>query len=185
MAITFDEDYFNSVGYKNYSDYPHFQARAQWIATNLEVKDGVMILGGGLGYTAMHLQELGIKAAVLEVSQYCFDNKVIENFYLNPTEVKWNDYDWIVSWNVLDCLSYDTVDLVCEMLNSFKGQQLHILCCAGHESSERFINSGYFIQSHDYWRTKLPTANLVCYDCEATILGNVSKVPLCWGLVSE
>lgn len=188
MSLEFDEKYFTEDGYKDYADYPHFLARANFINNVLQPNDGVIVLGGAIGYTVCHLEQLGVNALNLETSQYCYDNRVTNSFETDITKVQWNKFDWIVSWNVLDCLNETNVDQACQALENFcsvfKGKQLHVVCCA-HEGSERYINNGYFIQSHEYWQNKLPSAILVCYDCKTVIQGTLTEVPLSWGLVTD
>lgn len=186
MSINFDEEYFTEIGYKDYSDRPHFLARAVFIKDILQPKDGVIVLGGAMGYTAYHLEQLGVDVLNLETSPYCYDNRVTESFETDITKVQWNKFDWIVSWSVLDCLNDSNVDVVCTALNGFetvfKGKQLHVFSCDNNDNSADYIADGYFIKSHDYWKTKLPTANLVCWDCKQVIQGDIHHVPIGLGV---
>jgi len=182
--MEFDETYFTNsdIGYTSYSDSQHFLDRATYIKDVLQPEEGVIILGGAIGYTNKYLDQFGINNINVDTSIYCYNNKVCNNFELDPTKVKYNGYDWIVSWSVLDCLTEDNVDLVCGLLNSFesvsKGNNLHVFSCSDNHNSQDYITDGYFIKSHDYWKQKLPTANLVCWDCKTVVQGDYHNIPI-------
>jgi len=187
LSLNFKEEYFTTDenGMRNYKNYPHFLGRAVYIRDALKPSKGVVVLGGAIGYTNKYLDNFSINNINFDTSIYCYNNKVCKNFETDVTKIKWNTYDWIISWNVLDCLNDNNVDVICNALNNFNDEQLHIICCDGHIGSDRFKKSGYFIKTHEYWIEKLPKANLVCYDCRETIQGTVIKVPLSGKLVSE
>lgn len=184
MSLEFDEKYFTEEGMKGYKDFPHFLERANYIKEIIN-PTAVIVFGGAFGYTVSYLESMGVIAINLETSQYCYDHRTTDLFEMDSSKINWSEYDWIVSWNVLDCLNENNIDSTCQMLNDFEGNQLHIICCDGHRDSEKYKNLNYFIKSHDYWKTKLPSANLICYDCRQTIQGTMTKVPLSWELVSE
>ena len=186
-SLAFEEEYFTTdeKGMKNYKEFPHFKDRAIYIRDTLNPIKGVIIFGGAFGYTNKYLDEFEINNINHDTSIYCYNNKVCQNFETDITKVQWDDYDWLISWNVLDCLNNTNVDAICNTLNGFNGNQLHILCCDGHTDSQKYKEQGYFIKSHEYWKEKLPTANLVCWDGKKTIQGTVSKVPLRAGKVSD
>jgi len=174
MSLTFDEKYYKESGLID--DNPKYLIRAKFIISDLNPKK-VIILGGGKGYLAKHLNEIGIVAYNLDRSDYAYENKVslyhvkddIKNLY---TYQFFQEADLIVSWSVLDCLR-DNIDakISSGVLNEFKGEQLHVFSCSDN--------------SHDYWKTLLPTANLVCWDCKEVIQGDLHNVPLFSGVVSN
>ena len=63
--------------YNRYTLYPEMLRRAQFFITqfNLTAADRVLIVGGGFGWTAEALSELGVPTICTDVSKYIQDNK--------------------------------------------------------------------------------------------------------------
>jgi len=186
VTLLFDEDYFNSGndGYKDYRDFPYFLKRAKFIKEVLQAKK-IIVLGGAYGFLTKHLLDLGVESVTIDNSDYAykqktvFDENYIKNDIINLSKYTvFTEADWIVSWNVLDCLNESNVDGVCNLLNSFKGKQLHLFSCSEDDNSKLYIELGYFIKSHDYWKTKIPTANLACVDCNIIVSGDYTSIPI-------
>lgn len=188
MSLAFDEIYYKENNL--IEDSPKYLLRAKFIRDVLKTKK-VIVLGGGVGYLAKYLNEMDIVAYSLDRSDYAYENRVspyhvkddIKNLY---TYQFFQEADLIVSWSVLDCLR-DNIDakISSGVLNEFKGEQLHIFSCSENSNSEKYIKDGYFIQSHDYWKSLLPKANLVCWDCKKVVQGTLTKVPLMQDWVTD
>lgn len=191
LGLEFNEEYFKTEGYNNYKDYPHFRKRADFIRDVIKPLKGVIIFGGAIGHVNKYLTFFGMNNINWETSEYCFENKdLVCAMEPDDTKIDFDKYDWIISWNVLDCQNENNINETLVKLNAFKGKQIHIICCDEHESSENFKEQGYFIKTHDYWQTALPNACLICYDCKKVIqlptgYSKITKVPLCWGDVTE
>jgi hypothetical protein len=182
--IEFDEEYFTKTGYINYSNFPHFKARADYIRDLLNART-VVVLGGAFGYLVRHLLDRGIQAYNIDNSAYCYEKKVIDPYFFIKGDISklsslisLNSVDWIVSWNVLDCLNDLNSQEVFDMLNSIKVNQLHVVTCDSNNNSADYKKEGYFVKSHEYWKEKLPLTNLICSDCRKVIQGYLSAVPL-------
>lgn len=191
MSLNFDEEYFvsSSNGYINYRKYPHFSQRAQWIKDNLT--GNVLEVGCSYGYMLEELTALSIECYGIDKSSYA-DTKVNVNIKAKYECIDIKDYsigipfDWCVSWNVLDCLDSEAdAVLVITKLKTLATNQLHVICMSG----QNFIDQGYFIRDYNYWRNLLPDAYLVDYETKTVYVPNgeklLSKVPLCWGMVSN
>jgi len=196
LSLVFNEDYYNigDKGYKDYKDYPHFLERAKFIKEVLKAKK-VIVLGGAYGFLTKRLLDLDVESVTIDNSDYAYKQKAVfdENYIKNdiinlPKYTVFATADWIVSWNVLDCLSNDIVAKeVGEILNKFEGKQLHIMCMVDNEPYE---NDGYFIREQKYWKELLPNACLVDYDTKKIIqkpidYEEIKSVPLNWGMVTE
>jgi len=195
VTLLFDEDYYNAgdKGYKDYKDYPHFLERAKFIKEVLQAKK-VIVLGGAYGFLTKHLLDLGVESVTIDNSDYAykqknvFDENYIKNDIINLSKYTiFTEADWIVSWNVLDCVSDDSESKqIAEVLNRFKGKQLHIICM----NDKSYEEHGYFIRTPSYWEELYPNVCLVNYDGK-TITNKpidyeeTKNVPLNWGMVTE
>lgn len=189
LSLLFDENYYVSSdkGYKDYKDFPHFLERAKFIKEVLKAEK-VIVLGGAYGFLTKHLLDLGVDSVTIDNSDYAckqkviFDDDYIKNNIINlPKYSIFKEADWIVSWNVLDCVSGDSESKqIGEVLNQFQGKQLHIICM----TDESYEEHGYFIRIPDYWYELYPNACLVNYDTKTITykpIGYemVKDVPLC------
>jgi len=195
LNLLFDDSYFNdgTIGYKNYTDYPHFLKRAEFIRDILKAEN-VIVLGGSYGFLTKHLLGFNIKSTTIDNSDYAYKRRVIfDENYIKDDIINlqkytvFTDADWIVSWNVLDCVSGDDEsNKIAEVLNNFKGRQLHVICM----SDKSYEDNGYFIQPEEYWKKLFPSACLVNYDIKKIIqkptgYESIKYVPLSWEGVSE
>lgn len=187
--LTFDDDYFNNKGYSSYQNFPHFAQRAQWISQNLS--GSILEIGCAHGYLMTELKALGVIIQGVDRSSYVESQKesgVAGNITIADIKdmvLTKDQYDWIISWNVLDCLSDDvSAQETANVLNGGSINQLHIISMSG----DHFIAQGYFIRDYNYWRALLPDAVLIRYEDKRVYNPagkSLSKIPLCWGLVSE
>ena len=185
MPMVFDETYFTdgTRGYKNYQNYPHFAQRALWIKNNLS--GSILEVGCAYGYLMAELKALGITIEGVDKSKY-IKFHLLTNIAGHVTIADISDvvliegqYDWITSWNTLDCLdNEDHAIAVAEVLNTAKNQ-LHILSMG--EKRSKYTDMGYFIRDILFWRKLLPNAVLVCSECKAVynpITFKFSHIPL-------
>lgn len=184
MPLAFDEDYFNAseTGYKEYRNFPHFRQRAEWVRENLSGE--ILEVGCAYGYMMFELNQLGMIITGVDKSIYATNR--VDDLIANKVvtaDVKdiivSGQYDWMISWNTLDCLDdEDHAVAVAAVLNTAKNQ-LHVLCMS--EVQGRYTKLNYFIRDVSFWRNLLPNAILVCVECKKvynpTAL-EISKVPL-------
>jgi len=172
--MNFDETYY-TTDIKGAIDHPHFKERANWIDEYITGDNPkVYILGCGFGYIIKHLRLLGVNAYGVELP-YAYSQRVTD--YMFECDIKdadMSDADYIFSWNILDCLSDDSVKGIIENLKKFTCPQIHILCASGDYK-------GYFIKPVDYWCSFLPKAIIVDYETKTGLKG----LPLSWGFVSD
>lgn len=191
MAIIFDETYFNGdQGYKEYKKYIHFTERALWVSNNLTGK--ILEIGSAYGYLLEELFNIDdkIDIAGIDISSYAVSQAhssiASKITTVDIKDITTSGYDWVISWNVLDCLDDEThASQVAEKLNAIGVNQYHVLSMSG----ERYTKQGYFIRDYSYWRNLLPNASLVDYETGIVYTpdGKMEKaqVPLCWDKVSN
>lgn len=186
MGLIFDEKYFTDTGYPSYKNFPHFRARAGWIEDNLT--GSILEIGCAAGYLIDELDFLGIIIEGIDKSPYIVGqapvsiaDRVTLGDIADLSVLFPSQFDWIVSWNVLDCLIDDVnAQQVCNQLNSLGKNQLHVIATDG----DHFIAQGYFIQNYAYWRNLLPNAHLIEEMGFVHSSLAFSKVPLSYGRVS-
>lgn len=186
VPLTFDEDYFiNGIGYRNYSNYPHFKQRAEWIRDNLS--GSILEVGCAAGYLIFEAYKLGIAISGIDKSKYIVDqspSEIVSQIVLGDVVNIDSElhFDWIISWNLLDCLDDDIhAENVADVLNSIGSNQLHVLCMSG----QKYADEGYLIRDYVYWHGLLPEAHLVSFENKKVYNSSFSKIPLCWGQVTE
>ena len=214
MSENYEENYFNdsTVGYKNYTDYPHFQARAQWIYdayTSFGYSGTVYILGCAYGYIIKHLLEIDPTFPVygIEFSQYAYDQSAIVGVQDRITLMDAqnftppNDMNIVISWNFFDALDNITTarNIISKINNSKCKLQMHIICTADEGYD---WDSMYLIRSLADWKTDfevdLKASQLSTYLIEYHTknvwrctsvptweLETGLQVPLCWDLVTN
>ena len=183
--MIFDEEYFSSVGYTKYRNFPHFRERAKWIKANLV--GSILEVGCAYGYLLYELHKIGVTAVGVDISSYVgtqllpeiSDRVLITDIADVVIEEK---YDWIVSWNVLDCLDDDQHAIqVAGVLNKGSVDQLHIIQMCERENN--YTDQGYFIRDYNYWRSLLPSAYLVSMTPQLVYVPRgkprLSQIPLC------
>lgn len=186
--MSFNETFWNGDnGYGgSYKKFPHFQARARWIKDNLS--GSILEVGCAHGYLLEELGALGVTAYGVDISAYAVNQKdpASDIFIGDLALIDWaTRFDWVVSWNVLDCLqSDDHAKRSADTLNTISGDQLHIICMSGNH----YTDQGYFIRDYSFWRSLLPSAILIDYETRKIFNPTQKifvKIPLCWGLVSD
>ena len=189
--MDFDATYFNGEsGYKQYQNYPHFVARALWVSNNLQGK--ILELGSAYGYLLEELFNIDESIYIRGVDKSAFaksqaDLSIKDKIYtvdIANADIQ-TQYDWIISWNVLDCLdSKAHAIVVANTLNSTRANQLHVLSMEG----DKYRELGYFIHDYTYWRSLLPNAILICAECNKVYNPTefkFSQIPLHSGKVTE
>ncbi len=186
MPIIFNEKYFNEDGYGGYKNYPHFALRADWINKNLT--GNILEIGSAFGFLIEELSLLNIEIEGIEKSEYAVsqNNSSIKNKITTKDVVNHifltDEYDWIISWNTLDCLDDEThAENVASTLNKGTKNQLHIISMHENPNSPSYIRDGYFMKSSKYWCNLFPNAILVCSECRKVYNPtsfDFSKIPL-------
>jgi len=164
MALIFDEKYFNETAYLKYQHYPHFKTRAEWIKNN--IKGTILVIGCAYGYLLEELEKLGIIAYGVEKSEYAYSqikSSIKERVYncdIIDLQVDPDLFDWVISWNVLDCLDGDKhASQVAKVLSNITQNQLHVVA-----THEQYIKDGYMVRPISYW-TKLFPGQIICFEC--------------------
>lgn len=187
MPLIFDEKYFTETGYSPYKNSPHFRERARWIEQNLS--GTILEVGCAAGYLIDELDFLGITIEGLDKSSYIVGiaptsiaDRITIGDIANLSTFYSSQFEWIISWNVLDCLDSDShAQQVCSQLNALGKNQLHVIATDG----DHFKQQGYFIQNYAYWRNLLPNATIIEEMGRVNSSLSLSKVPLSFGRVSE
>lgn len=187
MPINFDEKYFTETGYSPYRNAPHFQERARWIQENLA--GTILEVGCASGYLIDELDFWGIIIEGIDKSPYIVGrapvsiaDRITIGDIADLSTFYSAQFDWIISWNVLDCLdSAAHAEQVCVQLNALSKNQFHVIATDG----DHFIQQGYFIQDYAYWRNLLPNAHLIEEMGKVNSTVSFSEVPLSFGRVSE
>ena len=191
MTLTFGEDYFtvNEEGMKGYKNLSHFKKRAVWVKENLS--GNILEVGCAFGFLIYELDKLGVSIYGVDKSEYAgtqlapeIANRV-SIIDVKEMRISQDYYDWIISWNLLDCLDNEAhAQDVAYTLNTGKNQ-LHIVCMSG----KKYTEQGYFIRGYDYWRELLPDAYLVCWECgkvyTPTGKPELNKIPFSGNRVSD
>lgn len=184
--LSFDEAYFNGNGYGKYQKYPHFKERARWVKDNLT--GSILECGCAAGYLIDELDFLGIFIEGIDKSPYIVGNapvSIADRITIGDigdlSTLFPSQFDWIISWNVLDCLIDDmNAQQICNQLNTLGKNQLHVLATDG----DHFKQQGYFIQNYAYWRNLLPNAHLIEEMGTVNSSLSFSQVPLSFERVS-
>ena len=104
MSLEFNERFFTEE-IKDV-DYPHYLERAKWIKNYINPNSIVYILGCGFGYLVKYLRDLNVNAIGIEVSDYAYNNKKDNSIIYNDiVNVDYSNADYLLSWNLLDCLN--------------------------------------------------------------------------------
>lgn len=168
----------------NYQNFPHFKDRAVWIKDNLS--GSILEIGCAFGFLIYELNKLGVTAYGLDQSSYALSqapSEIIDQLALGLIKDLNTNYDWIISWNVLDCLKDESDALqVAQILTTYATNQLHIIQTDGEED---YTKQGYFIREYDYWRTLLPDAHIIEEMGFVHSSLSFSKIPLSFGSRSE
>ena len=176
------------MGYKKYIDFPHFLRRALWLKGTLTGK--VMEIGCAFGFLVKHAREVGIDCYGLDKSEYAISQAPKEiTEYLIKSDVKdynFEVFDWIISWNVLDCLDNEAhAKAIADTMNTSKATQIHILCM----NNGSYEADGYFIRDYTFWQKLLLEAYLVSYECGTVYTPKgkhpLTKIPTCWERVTR
>lgn len=151
-------DYVNKKTWDdvNRIESPLFQKFVSNLVTRNNISNNAKILelGGAIGVHAKYAIEAGFDWTVVDVCQWCKDNKLIPdvNFILSdartflPT-LRRNEYDVLISNVFLDCFAEsDLPNLISEM-NRVSKRQVHLVAEKGDEFD-------YIIQNLDWWKTK-------------------------------
>ena len=150
-----------------------------------------MEIGCAYGFLIEELNKIDMRIIGLDKSEHAYEQSNVKGqIALNeiitfPYASK--EYDWVISWNVMDCLDSESyAELVANRLNFAAKNQLHIISMS-ESINKNYSNEGYFIKSYDYWREIFPDAILVCSECKIVYdpLKRFSKIPLHWKQVSE
>lgn len=186
--MLFNKAYYESNAPKQ--DHNHFQLRADWIIKSHNRRK-VIELGCGFGSVIYRLRKSGIIAWGVDVSRYALEHSYAPNFVFNSSI---EDYkyiaknDFVVSWNLLDCLSgEDEAARAAEVL-SIADKSYHVFCMDNNDSdSQHYKELEYFIKPASYWLSLVgPKVVLIDYHT-----GNVYNhpgplnMPLSWGNISK
>jgi len=128
--MTFERNYFEegTTGYRQYRDFPvHYVTASKIQERNPK---SVLEVGGARGYICKILQTHGVPSVCMDVSVYCNQNKVVEEFVLHdatkePYPFKDKEFDLCVSVAVLEHLPEDRIDAVISEMIRVSNRGLH------------------------------------------------------------
>jgi len=184
IALVFNEKYYENAPIHDLV-YGHFEKIAIYIRDVLKPRRGVIDFGGGQGYIGKYLDQMGINNVCVDISQYCLENKVCTNFAQTLNQINFNNYDWLITWGgVWCCIDRTIFDDLIALVNTFKGEQLHLICCDNSMSAPHYKRQGYILNSHEFYMKTLPDANLVCWDHMTVLQGSYRNIPI-WDKVSD
>lgn len=157
-----------------------------------------MVVGCAYGYLIEALDAIGITAYGVDKSQYAKDHApagIVSRITVSDIkDMIWdtNEWDWIISWNLLDTLDDEqhAID-VCAVLKDAAVKQLHIIAmdCLDEPSKQRYVEQGYYIKTQSYWTEKLPNAYIIGVGCGTIYIPSgytsISAVPLLGSAVSD
>ncbi len=118
---------------------------------NLKSTDKILELAGGIGHFAKVAREQGLDVTCVDWSQWCFDNKVIEDLihedaltYLKSQPD--NSFDVVVSFFFLDCIQKDQLELLSQEIKRVSTKQIHWIY-------PRRNADYYNVQDLTYWQS--------------------------------
>jgi len=130
-------------GYGRYMPtLPHqlWKERAEYLINECGLSGSVLELGCAMGGWTRELRDLGINTYGLDLPwpiQYAIENlwPELEPYlimadarnYLQGSVRRQNEWDFIISWNFLECLSDRDLGLVVPRLNYTANRQIHII----------------------------------------------------------
>jgi len=126
----FDRAYFEdgTTGYSMYADFPvHYKT------TEIILKrkpENVLDVGGARGCIVKHLEDRGIKATCMEISEHCLHTRATDSFVLHDaTEAPWpfrdKEFDLAVSIAFLEHIPEDKIDTVIREMARVSKRGLH------------------------------------------------------------
>lgn len=171
MSELYDATFFNGRVYLDYDGYKYLhKGKAQFLA-RLGVTGNVLEIGCGYGYMVDELNLIdGIVATGIDVSSYAVSRSTSDVTELNikALDFEIQDYDWIVSFNVLDNAQSDAeAQAVADILNGSSAKQIHIVIMPNFQNQDHYFHQ-IIMKDSDWWLSLYDNSNVrfVCFSCK-------------------
>jgi len=151
MKEMFEREYFEdgTIGYREYRDFCTHYSTARFIMK--QSPESVLDIGCGRGYVVRVLQNEGIPACGIDISNHCWHTRATDSFILcDIIKTPWTDekgwmvgdksYDVCFSSNLLEHIPEDKIDTVIQEMVRVTKRGLHAI---------HFIDSPYKEADHD------------------------------------
>jgi len=126
----FDREYFEdgTKGYTFYFDFP-----VHWKTVELILKrkpESVLDVGGARGYVVKKLEDRGVRAVCMDISEHCYHTRATDSFVLwDATKTPWpfkdKEFDLCVSIAFLEHVPEENVDEVIKEMARVSRRGLH------------------------------------------------------------
>lgn len=161
---TYNSGYFSSI-YGEYTDTPRI-----WVLLDalLELKpESVLELGCATGPLIKHLEDINIKSKGLEVSKFCYLNRVTESIVTwdlvdIPWPIKDKEFDVCFSNEVLECIPVEHIDAVLNEINRVSKRGLHRVFTTDIKKDKvKHLHEDFrnIVQSLEWWKTRAANFN--------------------------
>lgn len=189
MKHPFDREYFEdgTKGYNLYRDFPiHYNTLLIILKRNPE---SVLDVGGARGYLVKKLQDLGIRAVCMDISEHCWHTRATDSFVLwDATKAPWpfkdKEFDLCISISFFEHIPEEKVNIVIKEMARVSKRGLHGIT---FEAPENDIDKTHVnIKPREWWEKKFkevaPDWPVEILDKEETE-GSVVPLPKPDGLV--
>lgn len=168
MSELYDESFYKGRVYPDYEKFKHIhKKRAKYLAS-LGVTGNVLELGSAYGYMVDELNLIdGISAVGIDISSYAVSKSTsnVSEMNIKSLDFESNDYDYIVSFNVLDnAESIEEVQDVAKILNKSTAQQIHIVITKDMFTASNFFHQ-VILEKPSFWTELYPDAKIICFGC--------------------
>jgi glycosyltransferase involved in cell wall biosynthesis/predicted SAM-dependent methyltransferase/intein/homing endonuclease len=124
----FTRAYFEGEGYAFYFDFP-----CHWKTVEVILKrkpESVLDVGGGRGYVVKKLEDAGVRAVCMDISEHCWHARATDSFVLwDATKTPWpfkdKEFDLCVSIAFFEHIPEDKVDVVIREMARVSRRGLH------------------------------------------------------------
>ncbi len=126
----FNRSYFDGEAYTGmgYQDFPVHYNTVDFIKKR--DPKSVIDIGGARGYIVKRLNDQGIRATCMDISEHCWHSRATDSFILHdltnvPWPIKDNEFDLAVSVSSLEHIPEDNIDSVIKEISRISQRGLH------------------------------------------------------------
>lgn len=127
--------YENGEGshYQGYEDWPQFKERAEWIKKTYNPKT-VLEIGAAKGFMVKHLQQLGIKAEGIDISEYASAESggSVRCFDMTIGMLDLIRYELVVSFDFMEHIKEEDLPMLFATLRTAR-QQFHMITTSEYD----------------------------------------------------
>lgn len=129
-----------------YTDYRHHEGYAKRARLLQHFPEPIIVVGCGLGFLVLELQQLGKLAHGIDVSDYCWDNRVTESFTQHdilrgPPRLKAGT---VVTESMLEWLTDEEARICAESCTQLSPLVLHLVTEQG-QAAYNYHSTGYWM----------------------------------------